>query len=142
MSSSSSLKISPLITEVLPNGTQIAHHAVLGIKENILSMVAPELSKPIIDDTSIAVPISVDLTEHANINFLLIFGTYLDSDTPAGIIAGDYAPIEIELNNSGVYIEVKGLFMLSGTITSLKYKKKTTDTRKVRVTRLISATGI
>ena len=140
--SSSTLKISPLITEVLPNGTQIAHHAVLGMKENILAMVAPELSKPVIDDASVAVPIVVDLTEHSNINFLLIYGTYLDKDDPAGIQAGDYAPIEIELNNSGVYIEVKGLFILTGTITSLKYKKKNTDTRKVRVTRLISATGI
>lgn len=140
--SSSTLKISPLITEILPNGTQIAHHSVLGIKENVMSMVAPEISKPVIDDTSVAVPIVVDLAEHANINFLLIFGTYLESDTPAGIVAGDYAPIEIELNNSGVYIEVNGVFALSGKITDLKYKKKNSDTRKVRVTRMISATGI
>jgi hypothetical protein len=140
--SSSTLKVTPLIVEVLPNGTQIAHHSVLGIKENVLSMVAPEISKPVIDDTSVAVPINVDLTEHSNINFLLIYGTYLDNDTPAGIVSGDYAPIEVELNNSGVYIEVKGCFQLTGTITALKYKKKNSDTRKVRVTRLISATGI
>lgn len=139
---SSTLKTKPIIVEVTPTGGQIALHETIGIKEAAVSMVAPEISKSVIDDDSIALPISVDLAEHSNINHFLIFGQYAESDVPAGIAAGDYAPIEVELNNSGVFITVDSYLDLGGKITALKYKKKNTDTRKIKVTRLLSATGI
>lgn len=138
----STLEFMPQLMEIQPNGTQIAHHATLGIKKAQMAMINPELIKSTIDDNSIATPVVVNISETQNINFIMIYGVYLEADPPAGISAGDYAPIDIELDNSGVFTSVKNIFVLGGKITALKYKKNSADTRKILVVRLISSTGI
>lgn len=111
-------------------------------KPQIFTNNEPEMMKTEISDSSITTPLIVDLSEHHNINYIYISGAYKDNDPVAGIVAGDYAPIEVELNNSGVFVRVDKVLSLAGTLSALKIRKANADTKIVTITRIMSASGL
>jgi len=89
-----------------------------------------------IDDTQIT-PVNIPISQFTDINAVLIRGTFVDSDMANGIVAGDPAKIQVQFNNSGVWLEAEEFDLLGFTPTQIDVKAA--GTKKIRVGRTISA---